>query len=294
MEYFLWFGLTGLMEGSVYALIALSFVLVYKATGIFNFAQGEFVCITALICWSFLSQLGLPIWLSFLLTLLAGALMGMLIERGVMRPLVGQSILSMVMMTIALSLFLRGSAFTIWGGQIRAYPELMGSSALHLGSLTFSQQHVMGFFLALLLVVVFTLYFRFTRSGLGMRAVAEGHQSAQSVGINIKWVLSTVWAIAAMVSAFSGVLLGSISGVSVPLSDIALKALPAALLGGLDSIPGAIAGGLIIGFLEGMAMAYIDPIIGGGVKESFAYIVMMIVLMIRPYGLFGLKRIERV
>lgn len=296
MEHFLWFGLTGLMEGSVYALIALSFVLIYKATGVFNLAQGELVCITALVCWSLMARLGLSIWISFPMTLVAGALMGILIERGLIRPLVGQSVLAMVMMTIAGSQFLRNSAYAVWGGRVRGYPQFMGSTTagFEIGSVFLSQQHVYIFFTALILFAVLSLFFRFSRAGLNMRAVAEGHQTAQGAGINVNLVFSMVWAIAAAVSAFSGVLLGSINGVSVGLTDVALKALPAALIGGLDSILGAIVGGLAMGFLEGMAMAYIDPLIGGGMKDSFAYIVMMIVLFIRPYGLFGLKRIERV
>lgn len=291
---FLSFTLTGLMEGGVYALIALGFVLIYKSTGIFNLAQGEFVLILAYVCWSLLVQTALPMWLGFLLTMVGAGLLGWLVNRICLQPLLGQPILALVAMTLALSMTMRGVTNLIWGGPWQRYPEFISLAGINLGPIILSRQHVVCFAVAMLLLVGFILFFQYSRLGLSMRAVAEGHQIAQGVGISIGAVFGMVWAIGAMISGVGGVLLGSINGINIPLADIGLKALPAALLGGLDSIPGVIVGGLLIGIFEGLAVGYIDPLIGGGTKTVVPFILMIVILVIRPYGLFGLKRIERI
>lgn len=282
------------MTGGIYALIALAFVLIYKSTGVFNLAQGEMLLIPALVCWSFLVQLALPVWLAFVLTIIVAAVFGLVLERLCMRPLLGQSVLVLVMMTIAASKFLRGTSLIYSQAELLNYPLLIPLAGIHLGPLTISTQHLLCFLVSLLLFGGFMLFFRYTNLGLGMRAVAEEHQTAQGAGLNVKWIFSVVWVIAAIISAVGGYLLGSINGVNIALADIGLKALPAALLGGLDSIIGAVVGGLIIGVLEGLACGYLDPIVGGGMGEVFPFIVMILILLFRPYGLFGLRRIERV
>lgn len=291
---FIQYTLTGLMIGSVYAVIALGFVLVYKSTGILNFAVGSMLALLSFICWTLMVPLGLPLWISILITLAAGALLGLLVERLTLRPILGQSILALIVMTIALSYFIDGLTILGWGGEIRSYPSYIPAGMINIGDIYISIQHLICFLTVIILLVCFMLFFRFTKLGLGMRAVAEGHQIGQSTGIDVKVIFAAVWAVAVMLSAAGGFLLGNIAGVRYTLNEVGLKALPAALLGGLDSVPGAIVGGLVIGILESWSFGYLEPIIGGGVREAFPFFIMIVILIIRPYGLFGLTRIERV
>jgi len=294
MDMFLQLIMSGIMTGGIYALIALGFVVVWKATGVFNFAQGQLVMVSAYICWALVVQLGLPLGLSFLLTFLVAAGIGLLVERFALRPLVGQPVLAAMMVTLALIAVLDGLVTVIWGSRQEVLPDFFPRQPLHLGGVMISQQLLTGFGIAMLLFVVFVLFFRRSKMGLGMRATAEGHQVSMSLGIRVSTSFAMSWVIACIVAAVGGILLGSINGVNMNLAYLGLKAFPVVILGGLDSIQGAIVAGLLVGVLEKLATGYIDPFVGGGFAEVFPFIVLIFVLLVRPYGLFGTKKIERI
>ena len=282
------------MLGAVYGLVALGFVLIYKSSGVFNFVQGELLILGALICYTFLVMLQLPLWLSLILTFIVAAGIGLLIERLALRPLIGQPILSLIMITIALSSLLAGIYTLIWSAIPKAYPEFISSAPMHLGSIAISRPLTISFIACLVLVGVFMYFFRYHKWGLAMRVTSEGHEVAQSMGINVKTVFSISWAIVCVVSAIGGILLGSMVGISPILATLGLAVFPCVILGGLDSVGGAIIGGLIVGWLQSLAAGYLDPLVGGGIREVFPFIVLLLVLMVKPYGLFGLVRIERI
>lgn len=286
--------LAGLMTGGVYALVALGFVMIYKASGVFNLAQGELFMVGGLLCWTFAAELGLPIWLSLMLALAVSVILGIVIERLTMRPLIGESPFTLIVMTLSLTLMITGLATLKWGGVTLGMFDLIPSGSLKFGGVFLSQQLLGCFVLAILGVIIFSLYFRYTKSGLSMRAVAENHQAARSTGIRIGNVFRLVWIIGAITAAVGGILLGSINGVSIFMRLMGLKILPVVLLGGLDSIPGAIVAGLVVGALESLALGYLDPIIGEGFSQVFPFVILVIVLMVRPHGIFGLARIERI
>lgn len=286
--------LTGVMVGSIYSLVALGFVLIYKSSGIINVAQGQMLMVGAYVAWSLMVGLHLPVPVALLLTIVIAMLIGVLIERLALRPLIGQPILAIVMMTIALAAFLDGMTSLIWGANWQTFPDFIPRTPILIGELSLSPQHIFSFVLAMGLLAIFSVFFRFTRIGLAMRATAEDHQIAQSLGVSVERVFTLAWVIAAVVSALGGILLGSINGINLSLSFLGLKVLPVVLLGGLESIPGAIIAGPIIGVLENIASFYVDPLVGGGVREVAPFVVLVLVLMIKPYGLFGLRRIERV
>ena len=294
MTYFIQLVLTGIMNGGIYGLVAVAFVLIYKSSQIFNFAQGELLMVGAYFCWAMLMQADLPLWASLLLTFAFGIGFGFLIERIVLRPMIGQPILAIIMMTLALSYFLMGAILLIWGGAWRAYPPFIPSGVIEFGGIILSEQHLYSFIAALVCFGAFSIFFRRSRHGLAMRAIAEDHQVARSMGIKVTLIFGLTWGIAALISAVGGILLGSINGINLSLGQIGLKAIPAALVGGLESIGGAIVGGIIIGVLENLACGYLDPLVGGGIREIFPFVILVIILLIRPYGLFGLVRIERV
>lgn len=290
MDFFLSLVVSGLMVGVIYGLIAVGFVLIFKSAGIFNFAQGELLLLGAYVCWTFLSPLGLPLWATMIVSLLIAALLGLVIERFALRPLIGESILAIIMVTLALSQLIYGGMMVFWGTFPKEFVEVFPSGILHFGSITVSTEHMYAVVIACALLVVLTLFFRYTRLGLAMRGTAEGHQIVQSMGISPKAIIAASWAIAAMVATLGGILLGSISGFSLALKDIGLKAIPAAFVGGLDSIPGAIVGGLLIGVVEMLVGGYVGMAAG----TPTAFLVLVLVMVFRPHGFFGLERIERV
>lgn len=294
MDIFLQLIMSGILTGGIYALIALGFVVIYKATGVFNFAQGELVMVSAYICWALIVQFGVPLWISFLLTFAIAAGIGLTVERFALRPMIGQPLLAAMMITLALIAVLDGIVTVIWGSRQEVLPDFFPREPLHLGSVMISQQLLMGFGIAVALFVAFVLFFQRTKIGLGMRATAEDHQVSMSLGIKVSTSFAMSWVIACIVAAVGGILLGSVNGVNMNLAFLGLKAFPVVILGGLDSIPGAIVAGLIVGVLEKLATGYIDPLVGGGFAEIFPFIILLFVLMVRPYGLFGTKKIERI
>ncbi|HDS17095.1 MAG TPA: branched-chain amino acid ABC transporter permease [Proteobacteria bacterium] len=294
MDFFLQLLISGMVMGGIYALVALGFVLIYKATGVINFAQGEFLLVGAYVCLALMAQLQLTFWVAFLLTMGVAVLLGLIIERLVLRPMIGKPIISVIMLTIGLSSVLKCLVLLVWGPHDRVYPQDFSQPPLALGNLIISPVclwalGVTGFFL-----VLFTLFFRYTTAGLALRAVVSDLQAARSVGIKVKNSFALAWCIAFMLAGGAGVFLGNINVVNVSLGFYGLKVLPAVILGGLDSFVGAVAGGLLIGLVEVLAGAYLDPLVGGGTQEVIPFVVLLIVLLVKPYGLWGRGALETI
>ena len=285
---------TGVATGGVYGLIALGFVLIYKATSILNLATGAFMSLGAFVCLSLLTGAGLPFWPSFLGTLLFAFLLGVIIERVILRQLIGEPIISVIMVTIGLAFILQGLTHIIWSPDYRSFPEIFPPEPLDLGFAIVPSGLLWGFIFAVIGTVLFILIFKFTRTGIAMRATANDQQAALSMGISVRWIFALSWSFGAIAAVIGGIVIGNISGISIYMGDIGLKVLAVIILGGLDSIGGAIVGGLIIGILENLAGIYLDPIFGGGVKGVAPFFILVLILMIRPYGLFGKEIIERV
>jgi len=285
---------SGVAIGGIYALVALGFVLIYKSTDVLNMAQGEMLMIGAWVSFSLIVDYGIPFVPAFLLTLVFSVFLGLAIERAVLRPLIGQPIISVIMVTIGLSIALRAVVIAIWGTQFQRYPTPIQDSVVNIGPIPIAEVYIWSLATSLLLVGGLTLGFRFTRMGIAMRAVADDQQAALSVGISVRRVFAMAWIISAVVSTIGGILLANIQGVGIALSAVGLKALPVSIVGGLDSIPGAIVGGILIGVLENLSSGYLDGPLGGGVREVAPYVVLVLILLVKPYGLFGKERIERV
>ncbi len=296
MTFFLQLVVTGFALGMVYALVAIGFVIILKCSEAFNIAQGHFVLIGGYLGYTFLVTFGLPIWASLLLAIVTAIIMGLLIERLTLRPLVGQPVVAIIMMTIALATVLEGLATLIWGGEYKAYHGVLPTVALKLGEISIPSETSIGLIVSIAAVAILMLLFRYTKIGLAMRATAEDLQVVQSAGIRATTVYAVSWVIACVVGVIGGILLGGVSGVMTPLAEVGLKAFAVVLLGGVNSIGGAIVAGIILGVLENIAAGYLDPLLpaGGGLAHVFPFIVIIIVLIFRPYGLFGLVRIERI
>ncbi len=294
MDFFLQLAVSGLVIGSVYSLVALGFVLIYKSSDAINMAQGEFLLVGTYICLTLITTYNVPFIPALLLTLVFSAALGFLIERLVLRPFIGEPVISMIMATIGLASLMAGIIHVIWGFETRVYPPIFSQEPIKLGAIVISPIYLWSLVIVLVLLVLFTLFFKFSKMGVAMRATADDQQAALSMGISVKAVFAITWAISAIVSSVGGVLLGNINGVNSSLALIGLKVLPVALLGGLDSIPGAIVGGFIIGLLESLAGGYLDPLVGGGLKDVVPFFVLVLILMFKPYGLFGKREIERV
>lgn len=290
MEIFLQLVIAGLVNGSIYGLVAIGFVLIYKCSAVLNFAQGYMVLITAYIFWTFRGLLGLDLLSSFVLSISLSFLFGMIVERITLRPLVGQPLLSMITVTIFLSLILEGITCIIWGSNPLTKAAVFPQGTIRLGGFNIMIDNVLSFFLAVFVMIVLILYFKYTRLGLAMRGVAEGHQIVQSLGIRVKTILTISWGIAGVAAAMGGVILADKIGFGLGLSHIGIAAIPAAFIGGLESPFGAILGGLIIGLVESIVSGYL----GNAAGTPAAYVLLIIVMLIRPYGFFGLERIERV
>ena len=294
MEMILQIIVSGLATGGVYGLIALGFVLIYKATSVLNLAVGDFMTLGAFICLTVLEKFQAPFYVAFLVTLACAFVLGVAVERVILRPLIGEPVISIIMATIGLALVFKAATAVAWGTQLRSFPPIFPDLPIKLGQVIISQVYIWTFCTAMLLMVAFALFFKFTRLGIAMRATANSHQVALSMGISVKSIFALSWAISAVVSAIGGVLIGSINGVNITFSDFGLKVFPAVILGGLDSIPGAVIGGLVVGILENLSGGYLSRVFGGGVKEVAPFVFLVIILMVKPYGLFGTKEIERV
>jgi len=294
MEFLLQLALNGVVVGSIYALVALGFVIIYKSSGVLNFAQGEFLLLGAYVFWALVE--GHAPWpYAVALTILFSIVLGLAMERLILRPMIGEPIISVIMVTLGLSSILRAIVLGAWGSDTRPYPALFASEPIQIGPLPISRGYLFSMFTAALLLALFTLFFRYSRVGIAMRATAFSQEVAQSMGISVRRIFAVSWSIAAVVSALGGILLGELrGGVDGSLAILGLKTLPVVILGGLDSIAGAIVGGLIVGVLENLAGGYLDPVMGGGVKEVAPFAALVLILMFKPYGLFGKVKIERV
>jgi len=287
----------GLLAGVMYSLVALGFVLIYKASGVFNFAQGAMVFFAALTFVSIVER-GVNFWLAIAITLAAMVVLAFAIERVVLRFLVNQPQITLFMATIGLAYFIEGLAQGLWGAQVHAIELGIQDVPFKLAGINISQFDLFASGTAAVLVAVLALFFSYTRTGRALRAVADDHQAALSIGIPLERIWVIVWAVAGFVALVAGLLWGARTGVQFALTFTALKALPVLILGGFESIPGAIVGGLIIGATEKLAEVYIGSSlglnIGTGIENWFPYALAMVFLLIRPEGLFGEKRIERV
>ena len=284
----------GVLIGLMYSLIALGFVLVYKATDAINFAQGEFVMIAGFVVAVAITAYGAPLWLAVLVGLAGMIGFGFGLERVMLRKLIGRPVIAVVMATIGLAAILRGFGPMVWGAGTKSLALPIPEEPIILGPLFIPPIQLLGAAVSLLFLAAFSWFFLRSRRGIAMRAVADNQQVAMAMGIDVERYFGLAWAMTGIVSALGGIVWGNLLGVDVQLSLVGLKVFPVVILGGLDSIPGAIVGGLIVGIVENMAAGYIDPYVGGGTKDFAPYVLMIIALMVRPYGIFGKAIIERI
>jgi branched-chain amino acid transport system permease protein len=285
-------GVSGLLVGVMYSLVALGFVLIYKASAVFNFAQGAMTLFAALALVGFIPTIGLVGALVGVLALMA--LLALAIERVILRPLVARPPLSLFMATIGLGFFLEGFSQALWGTQPKGLDIGIPDTPFEVAGIFISWLDLLGAIIAAVLVLALVWFFQRTTTGLGLRAVSDDHEAALAVGIPLRQAWTVTWAIAGMVAVVAGVLWGTRLGVQFSLSLVALKALPVLIIGGLESIPGAIIGGLIVGATERLVGGFIDPYVGGGLKDFSPYVLALVFLIFRPYGLFGREIIARV
>ena len=290
MELFIQLTLTGLTNGAILALAALGFVLIYKASDVINFAQGEFLLVGGYVAYAMIGEFGLAWPIGMALTIAVAIGLGALVERFVLRPLIGEPIISVIMVTIGLSSLLKSIVSMIWGNTPKAFPSFIPDTPVDVFGATIRADRLWAIVIAIAMLGIFTFFFRRSKEGIAMRAVADDQQAALSMGISVKKIFAWAWSIAAISAAVGGTLVANIVGVSQELSHFGLRVFPVVILGGLDSIPGAIVGGIIIGLLE----TYTGGYIGMGLNQVVPYIVLILILMVRPYGLFGQEIIERV
>ena len=298
MQFFIEVMIGGLLSGVMYALVALGFVLIYKASGVFNFAQGAMVFFAAL-TFVGMMELGAPFWLALLITFAAMVLLGVATERVVLRPLVNQPQITLFMATIGLTFFIEGLAQGMWGASVRGL-ELPGIQdepiewAMDNWGIGISKFDLFAAGVSAVLVTVLAVFFNKTRIGRALRAVADDHQAALAIGIPLQNIWRIVWAVAGFVALVAGLMWGARNGVQFALTFVALKALPVLIIGGFESVAGAIVGGLIIGAAEKLGEVYIGPMVGGGIEGWFPYVMALLFLLVRPEGLFGERHIDRV
>ena len=288
--------LNGLIVGLLYGVVAMCFVLIYKSTRVVNFAQGEFVVLGAWVCWWLVTSMQMPFAISFVFALVFMTLFGILVQVVVLRPLVGEPVISVIMATIGLSIFMRALMNWVFGNNAEAFPEVFGDyGTVTVAGLPFETAYLMSLVLSLVVLGFFFWFFKMSRYGLAMRATAFKQQVAQSLGVSVKMVFAMAWAISALVSAMAGVVLGLVNAVSNSLAFVGIKVFPAVIVGGLDSIAGGVVGGVIIGILENLA-EFVDGqyLQWGNLYRVAPFYVLIVILMIRPYGLFGTEDIERV
>jgi branched-chain amino acid transport system permease protein len=287
--------LNGLIVGALYGVVAMSFVLIYKASQVVNFAQGEFLLIGAWACWWLLTSLQLPFVVGFLLTLVFMMVFGLVLQVVVLRPLIGEPVISVIMVTIGLSIFFQALMKWMFGVFAQPYPPIFAVAQVNVLGLQVQTAYLMSLAISLLIMAAFGVFFQYSKYGLAMRATAFNQQVAQSLGISVRQMFALSWAISAVVSAVAGVVVGVVNGVSAALSVYGIKVFPAVILGGLDSIVGAVLGGLIVGVLENVAQFVDAEYLNWGNMFAIApFYVLVLILMVKPYGLFGTRDIERV
>ncbi len=285
----------GLVVGTLYGVVAMSFVLIYKATQVVNFAQGELLLVGAWVCWWLLTKHQVPFWIGMPITLVFMFVFGVLIQMVILRPMIGEPIISVIMVTIALSTVLQALMKWMFGVNLQPFPQVFASTSVTVLGIQIQTVYLMSLVVSLVMMAGMAWFFRVSKYGLAMRATAFNQQVAQSLGISVKSVFAMAWAISAVVSAVAGVVVAIVNGVSAGLSAYGIKVFPAVILGGLDSIAGAVIGGIIIGLLENVSH-FVDAeyLHWGNLYEIAPFYVLIIILMIKPYGLFGTRDIERI
>ena len=292
MEFFLQLLVNGISLGLLYAIAALGFVMIFKSSSVLNFAHGELMAIGAFLFLVLSAWAKLPIILAFVLTLIGSFALGFIIERFFLRPLIGEALIEVIMLTVGLAVMFKGIMLFVFGGDIHSYPKFLPEGlSMQLGAIFIPSVYVAALIIGVIFLLIFGFFFKYSSQGIYMRSVADNQPAALSLGVHVRRVFALSWAIAALVCAMSGIILAVINGVNVHnLTGIGLKVFPVVILGGLDSIGGAILGGIIIGLLETFTGGYIST----AMREIVPYIVLVIILMVKPYGLFGLVEIERV
>ncbi|MDH5695322.1 MAG: branched-chain amino acid ABC transporter permease [Dehalococcoidia bacterium] len=294
MAEFLQFTITGITLGMVYALVALGIVMIFKSSGVLNLAQGELVLIFSWFAFGMLAQVELPYWLGLVLVIVFAGGLGWIIERFCLRRLIAQPILSLIGVTLGLIFVLRGIVNLIWPRNVASLPRLFGIEPIHVGPAVVSQEYIWVLVICLLLFGLLTLYFKYHKMGIAMRATADDQFAVQACGIPVTKIFSTSWMLACVTAAIGGFLISSIGGVTFGLAEMGTRAFSVVILGGLDSFIGCIVAGPIIGLCENIGGGYLNRLILGGVKDIIPFIVLIVVLCIKPYGLFGEVRIERI
>jgi branched-chain amino acid transport system permease protein len=294
MTIFLQLLFLGLLEGSLYAMVAAAIVLVYKSTHVVSLAHGQLMGYGALAFWFGLTVLKLPFIVALFLALICLGALGWLIERLAMRPLIGQPLFTAFLTTFALFLLGDGLFQLILKGESASFAAYLPSGMTPILGVSLPTTQLVSFGVCLALFICLAVFFQKTKMGLGMRATAEDHQLAQSTGISVRTIFSWIWIISAMVATIAGIALANVMDIYFPLPYLGIKGLIVALVGGLESLPGALLAGLLLGVLENVSAGYLDPLVGGGVKEVAAYVLLLFILLVKPYGLFGLVRIERI
>ncbi|MBM3154165.1 MAG: branched-chain amino acid ABC transporter permease [Chloroflexi bacterium] len=294
MQFFLELSINGLVIGMLYALVAVAIVIVCKATQVVSLAHGQLLAFGALFFYLGYVALGWPLWVSGLFALALGAILGFAAERLCLRPLIGQPLFSGFLMTFAIFMVLDGIFALILKGEAWGFPDFLPRGDIVIAGI---RVHISGLYSIAICFLTFglvVLLFQYTKMGLGMRATAESHKLSQSVGINVRTIFSMVWIISAVVAVVAGVMLARYYDIRFMLTMVAFKAMVVAIVGGLDSLKGAVVGGLILGWVENVAAGYLDPLVGGGIMEVAGYILLLFILLVRPYGIFGLVRVERI
>ena len=286
--------INGLLVGSLYALIALGFVLILKATDIINFAQGEFVMLAGFIMAAGLHTYGLNLAFSIVLGVIGMIILALVVNHLVLQHMIGRPVVSVIMATIGMAAFLQGFATFVWGVDTKNIPLPITEEPLFVFDVLLSPMELAASAASFFCIGAVSWWFIKTRTGVALRAIADDQQVALAMGINVRYYFGITWAVAGIIAVVGGIVWGHLLGVDVQLALVGLKVFPVVILGGLDSIVGAIVGGLIIGVIESIAAGYLDPLVGGGTKDFTPYVIMILVLMFKPYGLFGQENIERV
>ncbi len=294
MQLFLQALITGIMMGGIYALVALGWTLIYKCSGVLNLAMGELTLIGAYVSLT-LYLWGVPFLLALLLTIIIGFILGLITERLFLDKLIGEPVLTVIMVTVGLSFFFRGIIVFIFGTDTVIFdPPVFPMKPIDIGGIIIGQVYLWSFIAAIVLLLVFVAFFQYTRWGLSMQATADDEMAALSLGVSARFVYAIAWGIAFVAAGVGGTLLSNINGLNISVGYLGLLVLPAVVLGGLNSVPGAIVGGIIIGVLQNLSGTYLDRFFPGGVKEIAPFVFMVIILFYKPFGLWGWERIERV
>ena len=295
MTLFLQFFLSGIMLGGIYGLIAVGLVLIVKGTQVFNFAHGDLAAAGAYLFWWLLVKVQINAGLSMVALIICSGALALLLERFILRPMIGKPILSAIMVTMGVGQVFAGLVTLFWPGPGRTFPDIIPSGTFHLGSVALSVESLISFIICVVVLVAFYFLFQHTDLGLAMRGTAEDHQLAQSGGIQVTRIFATCWFIGILLSAIGGILIANLHQLDrIAVSGFILKTFAVVIFGGIESITGAVIAGIIVGVLEMLGAGYLDPLVGGGLAEVIPFIVLLLILLFRPHGLFGYERIERV